>query len=240
MPFSTRERSAVHSAQMFTLSAVALSSRAVRRASSVCANSGRRLADTRTSRIAIGDRRFGSSSASRRATSSIMSSTSSKKSMLSFERRTSSSTWLGEAGVGGGGGGSDCVRGVRGGGVPENDATGLAARPAGSVSKDGRLRVGISASLRCRTSPPFAAPASAPPALDSAPVGGRARCPACWGRRGGRRVWPGVGAGRRGQARGGRRRARRRRIGSACGRRERQRGGDESGERQAARTHSPP
>ena len=127
LPFSTRDRSAWHSAHRLILNAVALRRRAVSRASSVCANSGRRLAETRTRRMAIGDSRLGSSSASFRATSSMMSSTSSKKSMLSLERRISSSIWLGEAGLGGEAGGSAATRAAPVDG-PEVDVTGPGVR----------------------------------------------------------------------------------------------------------------
>ena len=98
LPSSTRERSDVHSAHTVILTLVELTSRAIRRVSSVRANSGRRFADSRTSRIDIGDSRFGSSRAIWRAISSMMSSTSSKKSMLDCDRCTSCSTALGDAG----------------------------------------------------------------------------------------------------------------------------------------------
>ena len=91
-PFSTRDRSASHSAQIVTLTAVDCTSRAISRASRVRANSGRRLGDRRTSRMAIGDSKFGSTSDTWRATSSSMSSTSSKKSTLSVDRLISAST----------------------------------------------------------------------------------------------------------------------------------------------------
>jgi len=86
LPSSTRERSALHSAQTVILTFVALTTRATMRASSVRANSGRRFEDSLTKRIAMGDIRLGSSRPSWRATSSSMSSTISKKSMLLVER----------------------------------------------------------------------------------------------------------------------------------------------------------
>ena len=99
-PSSTRERSALHSEQTEILTLVAFVSRAIRRVSSVRANSGRRFDDSRTSLIASGDSRLGSSRPSWRAISSMMSSTSSKKSMLPCERWISSSTWLGVGAAG--------------------------------------------------------------------------------------------------------------------------------------------
>ena len=60
-PSSTRDRNAVHSAHIAILTAVAWDSRAIRRVSSVRANSGRRFDDSRTSLIASGEIRLGSS-----------------------------------------------------------------------------------------------------------------------------------------------------------------------------------
>src|SRR6185437_1209981 len=162
-PFSTRERSASHSAHTTTFTCVAFTRRAMRRASSVCANSGRMLGETRTRRIASGVIRFGSSWPIRRVISSIMSSTSSKKSTLSCERRISSSTWLGEAGCGRGGGGAAGTRTCD----PETDVTGRGPRGAGvgagGAASGGaavRYRRGTSVSVRCLTSPPLARRAS--------------------------------------------------------------------------------